>query len=52
MLMLAICIPLQMQAQDEQKTIEVTGTVTDETGEPLSGVSVTPRSDNKHRRCV
>ena len=45
MLMLAICIPLQMQAQDDQKTIEVTGTVTDETGEPLIGVSVTPKEN-------
>ena len=45
MLMLAICIPLQMQAQDDQKTLEVTGTVTDETGEPLIGVSVTPKEN-------
>lgn len=41
MLLLALCSPMTMLAQqEEQKMVDVTGTVTDETGEPLIGASV------------
>lgn len=46
MLLLAVCAPfisISAQSQDDEKTIEVTGTVTDESGEPLIGVSVMPK---------
>lgn len=48
MLLLAVCAPLGIQAQsqdDDEKIIEVTGTVTDENGEPLIGVSVMPKDE-------
>lgn len=48
MLLLAVCAPLGIQAQsqdDNEKIIEVTGTVTDENGEPLIGVSVMPKDE-------
>lgn len=48
MLLLAVCAPfisISAQSQDDEKTIEVTGTVTDENGEPLIGVSVMPKDE-------
>ena len=48
MLLLAVCAPLGIQAQsqdDDEKIIEVTGTVTDENGDPLIGVSVMPKDE-------
>lgn len=48
MLLLAVCAPfisISAQSQDDEKTIEVTGTVTDENGEPLIGVTVMPKDE-------
>jgi len=47
MLMLVMFAPTAMQAQsqNDENIIEVTGTVTDENGEPLIGVSVLPKED-------
>ena len=48
MLLLAVCSPfisISAQSQDDEKMIEVTGTVTDENGEPLIGVTVMPKDE-------
>lgn len=48
MLLLAVCAPfisISAQSQDDEKMIEVTGTVTDENGEPLIGVTVMPKDE-------